>query len=180
MSAKTVISVQEFDRLMEPDELRYELDHGELIEMTRPRYEPHNRIVMTIARALLGYLARNPIGDVLMSDNLFVLGSNTKRAPDLSFMTRERLSRIEAGKDIQGAPDLAIEVMSPSDNEAAIRRKVSQYVDAGAQMVWVVYPERREIEVWRREAETVVLREHESLTAPELLPGFSQIVSSLL
>lgn len=123
MSAKTVISVQEFDRLMEPDELRYERDKGELIEIRRPRYEPHNRIVMTIARALLEYVARHPIGDVLMSDNLFIMGPNTKRAPDLSFMNRDRMGRIEAGKDIEGAPDLTIEIMSPSDTEAAMQRK---------------------------------------------------------
>jgi Uma2 family endonuclease len=179
MGSKTMIPVEEFDRLTEPDEVRYELDHGELIEMTRPRYEPHNRIVMTIARGLLGWLAGNPIGEVLMSDNLFVLGPNTKRAPDLSFMTLERIRRIQPGRDIDGAPDLAIEVLSPSDAEAAVRRKVKQYFDAGAQMVWLVFPDRRTIEVCRPDAAVVVLREPESLDAPELLPGFSMVVSTL-
>jgi Uma2 family endonuclease len=180
MGAKTVIPVEEFDRLTEPDELRYELDEGELIAMTRPRYEPHNRIVMAITRALLEYVTRNPIGEVLASDNLFVLGENTKRAPDLSFIGAERLSRIEPGRDIEGAPDLAIEVLSPSDTATAMRRKVKQYFSAGAKAVWLVYPESREIEIWRSASGPAsVLGGDDLLDAPESLPGFSIRVSAL-
>jgi Uma2 family endonuclease len=179
MSVKTMISVEEFDRLVEPDELRYELDEGELIEMTKPRYEPHNRIVMTITRALLAYLAQNPIGEVLTSDNLFVLGPGTKRSPDLSFMRAERMKTIEPAKDVEGAPDLAIEVLSPNDSASAMRRKVKQYFAAGASIVWVVFPEQREIEVWRSDSGPVILNEKDSLAAPDLLPGFSVNVGSL-
>jgi len=179
VSTKTLISVTEFDRLEPPDELRYELDEGELIEMVKPRYLPHNRIVMALTRALLTYLAKNPIGEVLTSDNLFVLGPNTKRIPDLSFMTTERLRQIQPDMDIQGAPDLAIEVLSPSDTATAMRRKVKQYFSAGARAVWLVFPEPREIEV--RESATGparVLGENDALEAPELLPGFSAKVGS--
>ena len=127
-----------------------------------------------MTRALLEYLARNPIGDVLGSDNLFVLGGNTKRAPDLSFISHERLRRIEPGRDIEGAPELAIEVLSPSDTATAMRRKVKQYFSAGARIVWLVYPESREIEVWRSASgPALVLSENDTLDAPDLLPGFS-------
>ncbi len=95
------MTVEEFDRLQEPEELRYELDEGELIETTKPKYNPHNRIVRTIDRALLAYLDKNPIGEVLSSDNLFVLGPTTKRIPDLSFLTTARVHQIGDG-DIQG------------------------------------------------------------------------------
>ncbi len=134
MSTKTLISVAEFDRLVEPDDLRYELDKGELIEMTRPRVG-HNRVVMRLTRVLLQYLQKNPVGELFSSDNLFVLGPATKRAPDLSFMLAGRASTIDPAKDIQGAPDLAIEVLSPSDKAAAMRRKVKQYFAAGASTV---------------------------------------------
>lgn len=179
MSARTLISAAEFDRLEPPDELRYELDEGELIEMVRPRYDPHNRIVRAIDRALLAYLDKNPIGEVLTSDNLFVLGPNTKRIPDLSFLTTERVRQIQPDTDIEGAPDLAIEVLSPSDTATAMRRKVKQYFAAGSRAVWLVYPESREIEI--RESATGpsrVLGEDETLDAPELLPGFSAKVGS--
>ena len=180
MGAKTQISVAEFDRLEQPDELRYELDQGELIEMTKPRYEPHNRMVRIIDRALLSYLAKNPIGEVLTSDNLFVLGPTIKRSPDLSFLTTERMRRIEPGKDIEGAPDLAIEVLSPSDTAEAMRRKMKQYFAAGASVVWLVYPESREVEVWESASGPArVLGGDEALSGDALLPGFSLAVASL-
>ena len=174
VSARTLISVADFDRLVEPDELRYELDEGELIEMVRPRYNPHNRIVRVIDRALLAYVDRNPIGEVLSTDNLFVLGPTTKRAPDLAFLTNERMRQIQPGKDIEGGPDLAIEVLSPSDKAAAMRRKVKQYFAAGSKAVWLVYPATREVEVWESEAGPArVLGDQDVLEAHGLLPGFS-------
>jgi Uma2 family endonuclease len=174
VSTRTLISIAEFDRLEPPDELRYELDEGELLEMVKPRYEPHNRIVMKITRALLAYLDKNPIGEVLTSDNLFVLGPNTKRIPDLSFMTTERVRQIQPDTDIQGGPDLAVEVLSPSDTATAMRRKVKQYFAAGSRAVWLVYPESREIEVRESAAGlSRVLGENDTLEAPGLLPGFS-------
>jgi Uma2 family endonuclease len=180
MGAKTLLSVAEFDRLREPDELRYELDEGELIEMVRPRYDPHNRIVRAIDRALLQYLATNPIGEVLSSDNLFVLGPATKRAPDLAFLSRERVRKIKPGQDIDGAPELAVEVLSPGDKAEAMRRKIRQYFAAGSHVVWLVYPDRREIEVWESASGAArVLGEQHVLEAPSLLPGFSCPVKSL-
>jgi Uma2 family endonuclease len=180
VSTRTLISVADFDRLLEPDELRYELDEGELIEMVRPRYDPHNRIVRAIDRALLAYLAQNPIGEILTSDNLFVLGPTTKRAPDLAFLTNERMKQIQPGKDVEGAPDLAIEVLSPSDKAAAIRRKVKQYFAAGSKAVWLVYPQTREVQVWESPAGPArVLGDRDAIEAPGVLPRFSMKVSSL-
>jgi Uma2 family endonuclease len=185
VSARTLISVADFDRLLEPDELRYELDEGELIEMVRPRYNPHNRIVRVIDRALLAYVDRNPIGEVLSTDNLFVLGPTTKRAPDLAFLTNERMRQIQPGKDIEGGPDLAIEVLSPSDKAASMRRKVKQYFAAGSKIGWLVYPQTRQVhvgdvEVWESEAGPArVLGDQDTLEAPGLLPGFSLRISSL-
>jgi Uma2 family endonuclease len=179
VSTRTLISVAEFDRLEPPDELRYELDEGELLEMVKPRYNPHDRIARAIDRALLKYLDKNSVGEVLSSDNLFVLGPNTKRIPDLSFMTSERIAQIQPDQDIQGAPDLAIEVLSPSDTATAMRKKVKQYFAAGSRAVWLVYPESREIEV--RESAvgpSRVLGENDTLEAPDLLPGFSAKVGS--
>jgi Uma2 family endonuclease len=180
VSARTLISVADFDRLVEPDELRYELDEGELIEMVRPRYDPHNRIVMALTHALLAYVDRNPIGEVLSTDNLFVLGPTTKRAPDLAFLTNERMQRIQSGQDIEGAPDLAIEVLSPSDRAASMRRKVKQYFAVGSKAVWLVYPQTREVEVWESETGPArVLGDQGVLEAPGLFPGFSLKVSGL-
>ena len=85
MGAKKLMSVEEFDRLQEPDELSYELDEGELVVMTKPR-PLHNRIVGNLYFELRGYLKAHPVGEVFNSENLFILGRNTKRAPDVSFV----------------------------------------------------------------------------------------------
>ncbi len=173
MGAKTLMSVEDFDRLEEPDELSYELDEGELVVMTKPR-PFHNRIALRLIAEILKYLETHPVGEVLSSDNLFVLGPNTKRAPDVSFLRAERASQIDPNADIPGAPDLAVEVVSPNDTAFAMRRKIRQYLAAGAQYVWVVYPETREVEVWREAARPqIVLQETDLLEAPDLLPGFS-------
>ena len=179
MGAKTLMSVEEFDRLEEPDDLGYELDEGELVVMTKPR-PLHNRIAVRLFRALDRYLENNPVGEVFNPDNLYVLGPNTKRAPDVSFLRSERAKPIDHNADIPGAPDLAVEVLSPNDTVLAIRRKIRQYFAAGAQCVWIVYPETREVEVRKQPSQPQkVLQETEALEAPDLLPGFSLRVSAL-
>jgi Uma2 family endonuclease len=173
MGTKTLMSVGEFDRLEEPDELSYELDEGELVVMTKPR-PLHNRIAGNLYFELRVYLKTHPVGEVFNPDTLFVLGPNIKRAPDVSFLRAERVKQIDPNTDIPGAPDIAVEVLSPSDTVSAMRRKIRQYFAAGAQCVWVVYPETREVEVWREAAKPqIVLQETDLLDAPDLLPGFS-------
>ena len=113
MGAKTLMTAEEFDRLEESDEFRYELDEGELIVMTKPR-PLHNRIALKLTSFLLRYIEENPVGEVMNSDNMYVLGPNTRRAPDVSFLRKERAAAIDPAKDIEGAPDLAIEVLSPT------------------------------------------------------------------
>lgn len=77
------MSVEKFDRLVEPDELSYELDEGELVVMTKPR-PLHNRIVSNIEFELRSYLKTQRVGEVFKAENLYVLGPNTKRAPRMS------------------------------------------------------------------------------------------------
>jgi Uma2 family endonuclease len=176
---KTLMSVEEFDRLEEPDELSYELDQGELVVMTKPR-PLHNRIVARLFRALDRYLEKHPVGEVFMPEVLYILGPNTKRAPDVSFLRAERARKIDPSLDIPGAPDIAVEVLSPTDTAGAMRRKIRQYFAAGALYVWVVYPETREVEVWREPARAqAVLQETDLLEAPNLLPGFTLAIGAL-
>jgi Uma2 family endonuclease len=82
MGARTLMSVEDFDRLEEPDELSYELDEGELVVMTKPR-PLHNRIVANLDFELRAYLRDHPVGEIFNSDNLFVR-SPTPSAPRTS------------------------------------------------------------------------------------------------
>ena len=113
MAAKVMIPLAEFDQLVEPDDSRHELDEGTLLVMTRPRAK-HNRIATRLLAKLYAYLLQNPIGEVFNSDQMYVLGPDTKRAPDVSVVLRPR--RVAEDRDLEGAPDLAVEVMSPTDS----------------------------------------------------------------
>jgi len=109
-----------------------------------------------------------------------VLGPATKRIPDLAFLTNERVLQIEPDRDIEGGPDLAIEVLSPSDTASAMRRKTKQYFGAGTKIVWLVFPETREVEVWESESGPArVLKDQDTLEGASLLPGFSLTVGTL-
>ena len=167
MSAKTLISVEEFDRL-EEEEFRYELDEGGTNStLTRPRVR-HARIEGNLYFALRSYLDGNPVGEVLGADILYVLGPATKRAPDVSVVFR----RIDPDQEIQGAPEIAAEILSPSNTRRAMQRKLSQLFAAGCKLAWIIDPETRTVEVWESAAKPArLLKESDSLedaAAPRL------------
>ena len=177
MAGKVMIPMAEFDELVEPDELRYELDEGELIIMTRPRTF-HNHIAGNFFLSLKLYLRKHPIGRVFNSDQLYQLGPSTKRAPDVSVVLVPRV--VGRNEELNGAPDLAIEVISPSESHPAIHRKLAQYFGAGCQMALVVYPETSEIEIWRPPGTPdQVLGLTDTLSLPTLLPQWSMPLSEV-
>jgi Uma2 family endonuclease len=173
MSAKTLISVEKFDRL-EEEEFRYELDEGELITMTRPGTD-HGRIQRRLLMVLQTYLDNRGGGEAFGPDILFVLGPNTKRAPDVSVVLRE----IGSVKEITGAPDIAAEILSPSNTKKEMRRKVSQFFASGCRLAWIIDPKTRTIEIWESASgPSRTLSNSDSLETP-LLPGFISPIAKL-
>jgi Uma2 family endonuclease len=92
---------------------------------------------------------------------------------------KERLATVHRKGFGKGAPDLAVEIFSPSDSVRQLMRKVKQYFAAGCHTVWIVYPERREIQVLEAAGTDRLLGPGDGLEAPELLPGFSASVQSI-
>jgi Uma2 family endonuclease len=173
MSSKTLISVEDFDRL-EEEEFRYELDEGELITMTRPSTD-HGRIERRLLMALQTYLDDRGAGEAFGSNILFVLGPNTKRAPDVSVVFRG----VGSVKEISGAPDIAAEILSPSNSKREMKRKLAQFFSTGCRLAWLIDPKARTIEVWESAVgPTRTLRESDTLETP-LLPGFICPVANL-
>jgi Uma2 family endonuclease len=173
MSTKTLISVEDFDRL-EEEEFRYELDEGELITMTRPSID-HGRIERRLLMILQTYMDERGTGEAFGANILFVLGTNTKRAPDVSVVLRD----VGSVREIQGAPDIAAEILSPSNSKREMKRKLSQFFATGCQLAWIIDPKTRSIEVWESAAgPSRVLRNSDSLETP-LLPGFACPVAKL-
>jgi Uma2 family endonuclease len=173
MSAKTLISVAEFDRL-EEEEFRYELDEGELITMTRPGTD-HGRIERRLLIVLQTYLDAHGGGEAFGPDILFELGPNTKRAPNVSVVLRE----IGSVKEITGAPDIAVEILSPSNTKIEMHRKLGQFFAAGCKLAWIIDPKTRTVEVWESPSgPSRTLNESDSLETP-LLPAFSHPIAKL-
>ena len=102
------------------------------------------------------------------------------RIPDLAFLRADRLQGVDVHQRLQGAPDLAIEIASPSDQPDDRARKAQQYLAAGARAVWVLYPEARLAYLYRPGERIEVRDDNQSLDNAELLPGFSVPLSTIL
>ena len=172
MSAtKTVLTAQEFDNYPFEEDKRYELDEGELIEMTRPTYK-HNRVLRKLIVAMDLYFREHPIGEVLISENLYALSPNTRRAPDVAVILGDRHEELKNAKVIPIIPEIAAEVLSPTETPRTIHRKLKQYFAAGVKEVWLIDPDVREIEIWKGPSlPDPVLTSGDVLTSA-LLPGF--------
>ncbi len=175
MSVKTLMTVQELEHLPE-DGLRYELDEGELITMA-PASEGHGGIAAEILRVLANFVRHHSLGRVFTPDTGFRLADDTVRAPDIAFVRRQRVTG--RWTFFQGAPDLAVEVVSPTDSAPQLMRKVNQYLRTGCHTVWVVYPETKQVHVLEASGKDRILNAEDTLEAPELLPGFAVQVQSL-
>src|ERR1700733_9631993 len=146
-AAKTLLSAEEFDNYPFEEDKRYELDEGELIEMTRPAYR-HNRVLGILFFSLELYFRKNPIGEALISENLYALSSSTRRSPDVAVILGNRYEELKDAKVISIIPDIAAEVLSPSETPRMINRKLKQYFAAGVKEVWLIHPEAHEVVIW--------------------------------
>lgn len=99
-------------------------------------------------------------------------GRDTVRAPDVGFIAKNRLTPLTGGF-YHLAPDLVVEVVSPSDSARNIRRKVDQYLRAGTRLVWIVYPDDKFVDVYRPDHDTSTFRIDDTLDGYEVLPGLS-------
>ena len=175
---KTLLTAEEFDKYPFEEDKRYELDEGEMIEITKPAYL-HNRVLMTLTGSLYIYFEANRAGEVLNSENLYALSPLTRRAPDVAIIRGNRHDELKGAKVIPIIPDIAAEVISPSETPRMIHRKLRQYFAAGVKEVWLIYPETQEIELCDGPGLPFrLLAAGESLTSA-LVPGFELPLTDL-
>jgi len=175
---KTLLTAEQFDNYPFEEDKRYELDEGELIEMTRPAYK-HNRILGIIFVELSNYFRQNKIGEALVSENLYALSPSTRRAPDVAVILGDRRAELRDAKVIAIIPEIAVEILSPSETPARIHRKLNQYFEAGVKEVWLIDPEASLAEVWTGPSlPGKALSVGETLTSV-LLPAFSLNLAEL-
>ena len=171
MATDTLLTIAQFDELPVKEGILYELNQGGLVTMTEPMPR-HNWVRDNIAAALRDFAHPRSLGRVFVETG-YQLRPETVRIPDVSFVPADRMREIDLDKRIQGAPALAIEVVSPTDLAEELTQKVKQYLAAGAKAVWVFYPKAHEVQVFRADGSFLVCHEPEMLEEPDVLPGFS-------
>jgi Uma2 family endonuclease len=159
---------------------RYELDDGELIELP-PAGPLHGKTENEIAFLLTRFVRQHRLGEIWTGDVGFKLLEDRVRAPDVAFISRERLRRTPPPKKgfYPGSPDLAVEVLSPEDSAGQVLLKVSRFITAGTRLVWVVDPQRLVVTVYRANGEVLGLKSEDELLGEDVLPGFSCRVADL-
>lgn len=181
MTTMTTLMTAEQLFAMPHNGCRYELLNGELRQMT-PAGAGHGAVVVNLTGPLSQHVRARNMGVVFGAETGFIIGRNpdTVRAPDIAFVRRERIPESGLPQGYwPGAPDLAVEVVSPGDTIYEVDEKVEAWLRAGALAVWVVNPKRRTVTVSRADGTTTLLSAGDELTGEDTVPGFRCRVSDI-
>ena len=184
MSRKyTVEDMRRMAKMPEYADCRFELIEGRLVEVSEPN-ELHGYLMLEIGLLIRLFLLEHAIGRVVVetghhspADEYTLLG------PDVAFRRLDVKANPPASRWVAQMPDLAVEIKSPNDTYAAIQRKADLYLQRGTQLVWLVYPDRRGVDVCRLDEDGEMQREfvneHGALNGEDVLPGFTLELSRL-
>ncbi len=174
MGTRTLLTVEEFSRL--PDEPgKQELSNGQLI-IVPPADFIHTETCRRIHAALFLHIMHTGVGVVYPKAGAR-LGPETVRQPDVSFYLHKPQKHKRG--EWAPAPDIAIEVLSPSNTAVYIDEKISQYLAAGSKSVWIVNPDTHRVRIYRADGSHTAIEEPQSLTDEHVLPGFSLSLAEL-
>ncbi len=172
------ITLEEFASLARGTE-QHELSAGELITMPPPKAF-RSMIASLLLEVLQSYLRKQGKARAFAEAG-YVLsrGPLTIRQPDVSVLSKARIESTDREGYFEGAPELAVEVVSPTDSAEDLQVKVDQYLQAGARQVWILYPKTKCIYVFRAGEQVAVLDASQTLEGGDLLPGFAVAVADL-
>jgi Uma2 family endonuclease len=162
----------------EGDGKRLELVNGVIVEMS-PTGDEHGLVTMEFGRLIANYVDSHDLGDVNAAETGYILSTDPAivRAPDVSFISKERRTPITGGY-YPIAPDLAVEVVSPSDSASDVQERVRNFRKAGTRLMWVAYPRLRTI-VAHTTSGSRTLEADQVLDGGDVLPGFSVTVRDI-
>ena len=178
--AKRLMSAAEFERAYMGK--RAELWRGEVREYM-PAGHRHGTIALNIGAGIHAHVRQSNLGVSFAAETGFVVrtpAGESVLAPDAAFIRRERIPPDLPEEGFYPVPpDLVVEVVSPSESLAAAQEKAREWLAGGATLVWLIDPQRRVVEVWRREGLTRTLGDGDTLSGEEVLPGFAFPVREL-
>ena len=163
---------EQFMALPEDDNL-YEYVNGELIVVANSGVE-HGYLALTLGYFLTGFVRSHRLGVTCDSSTAFKMKTGNKRSPDLAFIAKERLQglkRLPKGF-FEGAPDLAVEIISPNNTFAEIHNKLVEYFDNGTRLVWVILPDEECVLVYHQPKPSKLLQVEDSLDGEAVITGF--------
>ncbi len=181
MRTKSILMTAEELLANPPAYGRSELVRGKLF-VREPAGFRHGDVAARVLVAISNFIAGKQLGRVLAAETGFTLRRHpdTVRAPDVAFVRQARVPVPPARGFAELAPDLAVEVTSPSDRPGQVLAKVADWLTAGAQLVWVIDPERRLARVYRADGSESVYMAHDMLDGEDLLPGLHILVSDIV
>jgi Uma2 family endonuclease len=146
-----------------------------------PAGHEHGRVAARLTSSLGLFVDEHDLGAVYAAETGFLLARNpdTVRAPDVAFVRADRLAAVSAEGFFPGPPDLAVEVVSPSDSYSAVEEKVFEWLDAGCRAVVVLDPRRQVATVYRSRQNISLLSPPDLLSAEDLVPGWSVPLAQL-
>ena len=170
--AENVVTRDEYARLS--THRRTELVRGEVVDLTRPKPR-HGRVVNNIATDMTDFVRPRGLGQVYGSEIGYVVEDDpdTIRSPDVSFVRAEVADAHDEDEWYAYAPDLAVEVVSPSNTATHVADKVRMWFAAGGRSVWVVDPDRRAGAIHRADGSVVRVGESDHLRDDAVLPGYA-------
>ena len=175
------MTLEEYARLDEPDDgYRYQLIRGRMVVQEPAPGGPHGRSQNRLAWRLNNWMEAFGHGEVFVHIGFILKDSPaTVREPDAAVLLERRSWEGEPGNWIRGAPDVAIEILSPSNRPGEMREKIRDYFEADALRVWIVDPKIRTVTIHRADGSEKIFREGDLLEDPDVLPGFAVGVGEL-
>jgi Uma2 family endonuclease len=178
MATLHIVSAEEL--LAMPNLGRCELVRGEVIMMS-PAGAEHGRIIWNLTLLLGNFVKAHKLGGMMGAETGFIIrrDPDTVLAPDLAFISVDRMPEKLPPGYFDGPPDLAIEVLSPGDRASNVQSKVRDWLETGCRAVWIVDPEIKSVTTYKSMHDIVVLSAADTLADAQLLPGFTMGVSEI-
>jgi Uma2 family endonuclease len=174
----TIKEFEEFTARPENGDRLFELINGEIV--AKVVTEEHGVIAANIVMIFGSFVKANKLGRVMIEVDHKTRGDDyNERLPDIAFTSKERTLPLVKKGAVPQMPDLAIEIKSPTDTYKAIRAKADYYLANGAKMVWLIFPAKRIVEIYRVEGDDEILTKNDVLSGEDVVPGFTMAVKDI-
>ena len=162
-----------------PISKNHELIEGEIVETMSTGFV-HGIVAQRIGRYIGNFADENNLGEVTAAETGFILNEKTYRGADSAFISNENLKKYGYPQGFfPVAPDIAIEVVSPTNTSEEMMTKVNLYLQGGSRLVWIIYPQTKVITVYRQSNVVSLLRENDTLEGEDVLPDFQLPLAKL-